>query len=108
MVKIVELGEGISNGRVWDVRLAKRRRKWDGGIGKKKTTSVVEGYWTSEVDRPQAKRREEDDPTVENTLVTDEDDKPVLVCRPKVGMLTMGGGFVGLWRKVDHTKMEVG
>lgn len=28
-----------------------------------------------------------------------EEDKFVMVCRPKVGKMTIGGGFVGVWRK---------
>ena len=100
MEKVLELGEGISNGRVWDVRLAKKRTRSNDA---------------SPTGRPDvSKRLEEEGPAVESvgddaevvqSASPDErpEDDSVMVCRPKVGKMTIGGGFIGLWRKLDTT-----
>ena len=98
MEKVLELGEGISNGRVWDVRLAKKRARSNG---------------TSPIQKPNLnKMLGEEDPVAE-PVGTDEvliqnarpDERPeddsVMVCRPKVGERSIGGGFIGLWRKME-------
>jgi len=102
--RVVELGEGISNGRVWDVRYVVPRRKERGRVEEKireegSTGTSEEGSGTESED-------------VQNLLVRPEkqgedEDEPVMVCRPMVGKLTMGGGFVGLWRKkVDDSEPD--
>jgi hypothetical protein len=104
MEKVLELGEGISNGRVWDVRLARKRARpsdsspttrenplvdktntWDKG-----SDANVDDTTGSDVDSLQSAE-------VEASHAGDS----VMVCRPKVGRMTIGGGFIGLWRKVD-------
>ncbi|KAL9113399.1 MAG: hypothetical protein Q9227_002440 [Pyrenula ochraceoflavens] len=101
MEKTVELGVGMSSGRLWDVRFAQKRK--------------TSAYLNSETAKLQ--EADEDDPSTG----TDQDsessdtsqreetrtsvtgtaaDEPVLVCRPKVGERIVGGGFVGLWKKL--------
>lgn len=98
MEKVVELGEGVSNGRVWDVRLATRRkgttkgnRNVDVSTEKDAATEQTEEL-NSNVNAGSA--------STEGEAEVDEDDS-VMVCRPKVGRMTIGGGFIGLWRKMD-------
>lgn len=101
--KVLELGEGISNGRVWDVRLARKRAKRarngdalavgpppSQGLGDGEAPVVEEnGLY----EKPELLELAEEDLAAE--------DEPVMVCRPKVGRMTIGGGFLGIWRKED-------
>ena len=99
MENVLELGEGISNGRVWDVRLFKKRAK-----------AAVKVIESSEGSNAEALHEhltcEEPKSDGEPAILGEgnEDDTPVMVCRPKVGRLVIGGGFLGLWRKIDTTK----
>ncbi|ETN37189.1 uncharacterized protein HMPREF1541_08179 [Cyphellophora europaea CBS 101466] len=97
--KAVELGEGISTGRIWDVRIVTPR-----------PPRLLRHQRAS--DSP----HESADPDTENSGSTSEDQAFVeerqktfdesskMVCRPKVGELTFGGGFLGLWRKSTFKK----
>jgi hypothetical protein len=98
MEKVLELGEGISNGRVWDVRLARKRaRPNDSSPLVDKTNILGEG---SDADVDDTTGSDVD--SLQSAEVeASRDDDSVMVCRPKVGKMTIGGGFIGLWRKVD-------
>lgn len=130
MNQVLELGEGVSNGRQWDVRLVKRRKRWAGEQPRQQNADKDEedeedtdkkpmenGLDTVSADESLADSEsvasadEVEDPeepnqglavpsTAEEVGAGGEPDRPVFVCRPKVGKLTMGGGFIGMWRKV--------
>ena len=100
MEKVLELGEGISNGRVWDVRLARKRvRSSDttparrlgasNGLEEEGMAAETDCNVEDSIHSPRVEGKAEDD--------------SVMVCRPKVGRMTIGGGFVGLWRKMDSS-----
>lgn len=93
--KVVELGEGISNGRRWDVRLV-TPKKAKGSPGS--PTQIAPGEESGIDDRIV------DDPDniedVENASTT-PDEAQVMVCRPMVGERIIGGGFIALWRKLS-------
>ena len=81
MEEVIELGMGLSNGRQWDVRLtapksAANPSSWNESA---ESDSQSEG---SAGDAPKG---------------TDD----VLICRPKVGLRLVGGGFVGVWKKIE-------
>ena len=92
--KVVELGEGISTGRVWDLRYFIPRARAE-PPGKPKAVDPT-------LDT------EDDDPT-ERSESTSEDSPTgkVLICRPKVGTRLVGGGFVGLFRKTPPDDVVV-
>jgi hypothetical protein len=100
MEQVLELGEGISNGRVWDVRLAKKRKRSNSvspiqaALDRKKPTQeAVDANEQDTVDsEPGSFQKAESDPR--------GDEDSVMVCRPKVGKMTIGGGFIGIWRKM--------
>jgi hypothetical protein len=124
MEKALELGDGISNGRLWDVRLAFKKAK--DPIESSCTSPHRESESKISVDdlaTIQAGESEEDESAQEeahthsetsSTVSTREEDRsssltlgkgepseePVMVCRPKVGERVIGGGFVGLWRRI--------
>ncbi|KAJ5136281.1 hypothetical protein N7448_004835 [Penicillium atrosanguineum] len=92
--RVVELGIGISSGRQWDVRLVA-----------KKSGADPSSWGPSEAD--EATPAESDEPASDNSGEVPapeelgKEDDTVMVCRPKVGLRTMGGGFVGVWRRIE-------
>ncbi|EEP75762.1 conserved hypothetical protein [Uncinocarpus reesii 1704] len=92
--KAVELGIGISSGRTWDIRLVSRR------------PSAIKNKDLNQATRTGNEETEdisEDESQSITTNVAAEEPQAgdsVLVCRPKVGERIVGGGFVGLWRRI--------
>jgi hypothetical protein len=95
MERVVELGTGISGGRLWDVRYTKPRKHDPSRV----TTDETVLDLSSEVDDTSSVKSSNDgrDSAKEES---DAKARMVLVCRPKVGDRIVGGGFVGIWRKM--------
>jgi hypothetical protein len=110
MEKSLELGDGISNGRLWDVRLAFKktrdpieeaisadRSEIDAAASPEELGEPASESSPSDSSEDEAFRaKEKQEISAVNTIRNDE---PVMVCRPKVGERVIGGGFVGLWRR---------
>lgn len=97
MESVIELGMGLSNGRLWDVRVAFKKSRADPSSWTESSGSV----------EPVSQRDEElpEDKNAEAATAPGEAQKAsdsVLICRPKVGMRLVGGGFVGIWRRMDE------
>ncbi|KAK4948786.1 hypothetical protein LTR66_014089 [Elasticomyces elasticus] len=103
--QVVELGTG----RRWDVRAVKPRASL-------KERARVENGLEAEVGEL---RSDDDDESAAKARDLEEAKAPIesetndhwsLVCRPKVGERIVGGGFLGLWRKMmdrnDYEKQE--
>ena len=101
MEQCLELGPGLSGGRLWDVRVVKPRvlEKLENGAklqredpreGASESGSEPLGGDDLEPDQLSSPERPEGQIT--------EDYK--FVCRPKVGERTQGGGFLAMWRKM--------
>lgn len=102
MDRVVELGTGISSGRLWDVRLAQRRSKSNGRNEDVKTQNTTRAT-NSEIEEATDRDILEASISSHKDVGADaEPDEPVLVCRPKVGERLVGGGFVGIWRRVRN------
>ncbi|KAJ5168184.1 uncharacterized protein N7482_003778 [Penicillium canariense] len=96
--RVVELGLGMTSGRHWDVRLAIKK---SGADPSSWAASAAEETAPS-ADAEEAAFPAED--SVDDVTVPEEpvkDEEPVMVCRPKVGIRTVGGGFVGIWRRIE-------
>ncbi|QKX55598.1 uncharacterized protein TRUGW13939_02694 [Talaromyces rugulosus] len=103
MDKVVELGTGLSSGRMWDVRVAVKKSRAD-------PSSWVESSRSEAADSSVS---EEDGSSGSSTSSTSSEGPPegpsepaaednnVLVCRPKVGLKIVGGGFIGIWRRIE-------
>jgi hypothetical protein len=106
MEQVLELGEGISNGRIWDVRLARKRRSSNDSSPIQANEQALE--WKKST--KEAANANEQDP-VDRKMDSlqkaagdsSRDGDSVMVCRPKVGKMTIGGGFIGIWRKMDSS-----
>ncbi|KAJ5086710.1 hypothetical protein NUU61_008017 [Penicillium alfredii] len=98
--KVVELGAGLTSGRLWDVRFALKKSgadpsSWGASTDADDAASGAEADEESSgaVDSP---------PEISSPEETPKEEDAVMVCRPKVGVRTLGGGFVGIWRRIDY------
>lgn len=104
--KAVELGTGISSGRLWDVRFA---------VKKSASNDAVDGRRAVVGEENQAEQAaaaaggeeasaSESEPDVVGGASPEksEEQESVLVCRPKVGARIVGGGFVGIFRRIKE------
>ncbi|KAF1940500.1 S-adenosyl-L-methionine-dependent methyltransferase [Clathrospora elynae] len=100
--QVIELGAGTI--REWDVRVVKPRATLKKAEVQQTTVSSAE-----EAMDP-AKEQEARDGELAETL-TKQEDKWAMVCRPKAGQQVVGGGFLGLWRRMEQpavSKEQVG
>lgn len=94
--KVVELGDGISNGRLWDVRMAALKNN---------------RIFKHAANEPHASH-DGDSENASNAEISAEPPAPSvgtippMVCRPLVGELTRGGGFIGLWKRISNSAAE--
>ena len=100
--KVVELGSGISSGRLWDVRFAVKKSRADPSSWEEDASAPSSG---PEDAAPEAGGESlEPKKVTENSSPAEKIQKEpdsVLVCRPKVGTRIVGGGFVGIWRRTE-------
>ncbi|MCJ1316527.1 hypothetical protein MMC15_001848 [Xylographa vitiligo] len=98
--KVVELGAGMTGGREWDVRTVKprallkaERRRREAELASSSIAEILE-------DRSD---------NIEKSTTLDEEQSQArsrsgtgweMICRPKVGERVVGGGFLGIWRKM--------
>jgi tRNA A58 N-methylase Trm61 len=107
MEKVVELGTGISSGRQWDVRITVKKSRADPSSWSSTASAEdVDSEASVSGERGEATSlppSEGESPTIKEDNDY-SDDNNVLVCRPKVGLRIVGGGFVGLWRRIEDRK----
>ncbi|KIW65064.1 hypothetical protein PV04_07350 [Phialophora macrospora] len=128
MGKVLELGEGISSGRKWDVRIVKPRKgsvslingeeKKDGiepelepePVAVESPGGEPDGSDSDNTSEPETPSEGAPDEEVENLplqLPTSKDHSPVMICRPLVGERTFGGGFIALFKKISPASTEI-
>jgi hypothetical protein len=90
--QVVELGAGTI--REWDVRAVKPRTP-------KKEVQPKQSSEPSSDESSESKLGQEarDDELAED--LSKQEEKWVMVCRPKAGQQVVGGGFLGLWRRME-------
>ena len=95
--QVIELGAGTI--REWDVRAVRPRatlRK-----AEEKDLSASASGETNDPIEGQAAR---DDELAKDLAQTEE--KWAMVCRPKAGQQVVGGGFLGLWRRMERASSQ--
>lgn len=90
--RVVELGIGLTSGRQWDVRLATKKSGADPASWGPSETEGSESEDPAAADTPEIPAEEA------------KEEESVMVCRPKVGLRTVGGGFVGIWRRIEDPR----
>ena len=108
--KVLELGEGISTGRKWDVRFVRPRERsnYPGPGGDEKNSVAAQSRGQGEAggkdSTSESDTASEDVPEDEIERIatsTSRDRAPVMICRPLVGERTFGGGFIALFKKIS-------
>jgi tRNA (adenine57-N1/adenine58-N1)-methyltransferase len=84
--QVIELGAGTI--REWDVRAVRPRA----------TQRNVEPLPEDETTEPQVQQLARDTESAED--LAKQGEKWAMVCRPKAGQQVVGGGFLGLWRRM--------
>lgn len=100
--QVVELGAG--NIRQWDVRAVRPRATLKGAEASTSSSEravdelepLSSGDGSTDASKGQDAR---DNELVEN--LARQQEKWAMVCRPKVGERVVGGGFLGLWRRME-------
>lgn len=107
--QILEMGQGISGGREWDVRAVKPRALIGVGNIKLPKRDVKEvDVVASQEDATDVEKIS----TIEaigdarNQPNTEDGTGWEIVCRPKVGDRVIGGGFLGVWKKMKDRREE--
>jgi len=109
MEKVLELGEGISNGRQWDVRMVRPRRHKDTASSDSTAPpspaepTTVEPLAATSAGGEEVTRTAEGEIEDEREVSVQEEStgEPVMICRPLVGERTIGGGFIGVFKKMS-------
>ena len=95
--RVIEVGLGLSGGREWDVRMVRPR-----ALSMATPAFKTQGA-DAEAAEPAVHSEEEvpisGEPAVQPAV---QDSGWEMVCRPKVGLKIAGGGFIGLWRKMER------
>ncbi|CAI6335877.1 unnamed protein product [Periconia digitata] len=95
--QVVELGVGTV--REWDVRQVKPRATLKKPLGVESEPSSPS---TGPVD-PEKEQQARDGELAEELLEKQEEEKWAMICRPKAGQMVVGGGFLGLWRRMERS-----
>jgi hypothetical protein len=90
--QVIELGAGTI--REWDVRAVKPRAS-----AKKAQTKQVSEPASDESEETESGQEARDNELKED--LNTQEEKWVMVCRPKAGQQVVGGGFLGLWRRME-------
>ncbi|EOA81435.1 hypothetical protein ACJQWK_11045 [Exserohilum turcicum] len=97
--QVVELGAGTI--REWDVRAVKPRATLQKPAAAQQS-SASSDHENSDSESDQAAR----DSELEAVLNKAEEENWAMVCRPKAGQQVVGGGFLGLWRRMEQTSYQ--
>lgn len=95
--QVVELGAGTI--REWDVRAVRPRATLhESNADAPSAPSVNKTSSDSQADQA---ARDDEPETALSKEKEGEEEKWVMVCRPKAGQQVIGGGFLGLWRRME-------
>lgn len=114
--KVLEVGTSVGvGGKEWDVRSVKPRARVKAEALAKQKAADSQGKESQEIAEgglgayPEAEQHDMDSTGAVNTaeskaeLTAASDDSGwEMVCRPKVGLRIEGGGFIGLWRRMEQ------
>jgi hypothetical protein len=98
--QVIELGVGTI--RQWDVRAVTPRapqRKTESDVDAPKASAESDSELSNVIEGQKAR----DEALVEEV---EKQKRSVMVCRPKVGETVVGGGFLGLWRRMEPSNHQ--
>ena len=96
---VLELGHDLTGGKEWDVRSISPR----GPLQSKDCTSKSHGDGLTTIEKTGNQHQAMEVISSNKPRKTPpEDSELLMVCRPKVGVTGIGGGFVGMWKKMNE------
>lgn len=104
--RIVELGVTMTGGRQWDIRAFKPRVLLN--LESEKKLTVIGGddpanMDSNVVEQTSEKTLDHGEKNEKETQAQTEDDVGwVMICRPKPFIQAVGGGFLGVWKRMRH------
>ncbi|KAF2856933.1 S-adenosyl-L-methionine-dependent methyltransferase [Plenodomus tracheiphilus IPT5] len=93
--QVIELGAGMI--REWDVRSVRPRAT----LRKTESREAIKSSSEESVD-PMKEQDARDDELAED--LAKQEEKWAMVCRPKAGQQVVGGGFLGVWRRMEPVR----
>ncbi|KAF2177025.1 S-adenosyl-L-methionine-dependent methyltransferase [Zopfia rhizophila CBS 207.26] len=99
--KVVELGAGLN--RQWDVRAVRPRATLKKEESEARSDDSGDGAVSTQSEQDtgnELKSQERKDQELAQQLAKQQE-KWAIVCRPKVGEMVVGGGFLGVWRRME-------
>ena len=99
--QVLELGPSMTGGREWDLRIAKPRAP-NGGKSQNSLSSNKDDSLASDNSGSNANEAIEppEQSPVETLPRVSHDEDGEIICRPKVGGRVIGGGFLGVWKRM--------
>lgn len=101
--KVLELGMGVSGGKEWGVKFVRSRARLRASTAVASSESGTESEGEGEGEGS-GDNGDDHVRVVEEEVGAEEDDEWLVSCRPKVGKVVQGGGFVGLWSKIQDRR----
>ncbi|KAG8526923.1 uncharacterized protein KY384_008352 [Bacidia gigantensis] len=99
---VLELGPGLTGGKEWDVRsvIPRAQLKAVNGMSNSDTYEQTSLAAKEDSNQPRTAKHYSDGSSESQTSLF----KSEMICRPKVGGMVRGGGFVGMWKKMKDEK----
>ncbi|KAF1913600.1 S-adenosyl-L-methionine-dependent methyltransferase [Ampelomyces quisqualis] len=96
--QVIELGAGTI--REWDVRAVRPRASLNGAEAQDSAKTAM-----GDAIDPVEGQAQRDDELAKTLARTEE--KWAMICRPKAGQQVVGGGFLGVWRRMESASGQV-
>ena len=100
--QVLELGSSMTGGREWSVRAVRPRASVRAQENRAKALDNAgeEGGSSTDVNSEITRDQEQ------AQALASHDEDWAMICRPKVGGMISGGGFLGVWRRMRHRGEE--
>lgn len=96
--QVLELGSSMTGGREWSVRAVRPRASVRAQEKRAKALNNAEEESGSSTDGSADITRDQE----QAQALASQDEDWAMICRPKVGGMISGGGFLGVWRRMRH------
>lgn len=100
--QVLELGSSMTGGREWSVRAVRPRASVRAQENRAKALEDAGEESSSSTDVSAEITRDQE----QAQALASHDEDWAMICRPKVGGMISGGGFLGVWRRMRHRGEE--
>lgn len=100
--QVLELGSSMTGGREWSVRPVRPRASVRAQENRAKALEDAGEESSSSTDVSAGMTRDQE----QAQALASHDEDWTMICRPKVGGMISGGGFLGVWKRMRHRGEE--